>query len=305
MTNTNINSLLDNKDLRNQLAEHFEVLERVKALLLVPNTTFATSKQVAEYYEVNAEAIRKIYQRNKEEFDSDGTCFKSYKEILTGQDVTLENNNITVRNLNGKTILEYADGQRIEIPNRGITIFPRRAILRVGMLLRDSQVAKEVRTQLLNIEEKTIVEQKVQDINEEERLMIEVGKAMVSGDVNALAIASTKLMEYKNRHIKKLEESNYILNQDNKILAGDILTWSDRNKLNFWIRKLSKTIGINYGKLWNELYKQLKYKYSIDVKARANKDFIKTIKENEWEKVSLSFSAICEKYEVSPTEMLN
>lgn len=35
------------------------------------------------------------------------------------------------------------------INNRGIRCFSKRAILRIGMLLRDSEVAKEVRTQLL------------------------------------------------------------------------------------------------------------------------------------------------------------
>lgn len=39
------------------------------------------------------------------------------------------------------------------IPNRGIRCFSKRAVLRFGMLLRDSEVAKEVRTQLLNIKE--------------------------------------------------------------------------------------------------------------------------------------------------------
>lgn len=290
--------LFENKEYRNLLAEHFEVLERVKTLILVPNTTFATIKQVADYYEVNQDVIRKLYQRNKEELEEDGVSLKTYKEILKGREVT-------VRNLNGKTILEYSNGKVLEIPNRGITIFPRRAILRVGMLLRDSPIAKEVRTQLLNIEEKiSDAEQKIEDINEEEKLMLEVGKAMASGDVIALTIASTKLMDFKNRHIKKLEEDKIILEQDNKLLTGEILTWSDRNKLNAGIRKLSKFTNIYYSKLWNELYKQLKYKYSIDVKARANKDYIKTIKESEWECVSKSFSAICEKYNQSPTKMI-
>jgi len=38
---------------------------------------------------------------------------------------------------------------------RGILLFPRRAILRVGMLLRDSEVAKQVRTYLLDAEHVT------------------------------------------------------------------------------------------------------------------------------------------------------
>jgi len=36
---------------------------------------------------------------------------------------------------------------------RGSYLFPKRAILRTGMLLKKSEIAEEVRTQLLNIEE--------------------------------------------------------------------------------------------------------------------------------------------------------
>ena len=54
--------------------------------------------------------------------------------------------------------------------NRGLKVFPQRAIPRIGMLLRDSDVAKEVRTQLLNIEEKASGETKTHDIDEEQRV---------------------------------------------------------------------------------------------------------------------------------------
>ena len=38
-----------------------------------------------------------------------------------------------------------------KIPSRGLTLIPKRALLRIGMLLRDSEVAKEVRSRLLDI----------------------------------------------------------------------------------------------------------------------------------------------------------
>lgn len=290
--------ILNDAALREKLIGHYEVLDKVKNLLLIPNTDFITIKQVATYYEVDIETVKKTYQRNKDEFQSDGVCIKKYKEILMGHNVPLEN-------IDGKYVIRLENGKTVEIPNRGINIFPRRAILRMGMLLRDSPVAKEVRNQLLNIEEVTTNTQKIQSINEEQELMLDVGKAMLAGDVIALATASTRLMEFKNRHIEKLEQENAVLQSDNDILAKEILTWTDRSKLNFGIRKLSKVTGIHYSKLWNELYKQLKYKYSIDVKARAKKDYIKTIREDEWKRVTKSFAAICNSYNQSPTEMLD
>lgn len=38
-----------------------------------------------------------------------------------------------------------------KIPPRGLILIPKRALLRIGMLLRDSEVAKEVRSRLLDI----------------------------------------------------------------------------------------------------------------------------------------------------------
>lgn len=59
------------------------------------------------------------------------------------------------------------------------------------MLLQQSDVAKEVRTQLLNIEEKTLSKTKIIDITEEQKLMLEVGMAISSGDPSAAAVATS------------------------------------------------------------------------------------------------------------------
>ena len=53
-----------------------------------------------------------------------------------------------------KSDLENVHDVHFKIPNRGLAVFPRRAVLRIGMLLRDSVVAKLVRSYLLNAEEK-------------------------------------------------------------------------------------------------------------------------------------------------------
>ena len=66
----------------------------------------------------------------------------------------------------GKQFFSFGNGENLVVPNRGLKIFPRRAILRIDMLLRDSSVAREVRTQLLNIEEKTSDDVKTEDTSE-------------------------------------------------------------------------------------------------------------------------------------------
>lgn len=281
--------LLDNRQLRDECVEKFEVLDKVKKLLLLPGTELATFKNVASYYEVEEKAIEKVCMRHKDELESDGMCNKKYNELSNLHYVGL-------KTAKGKVTFSFENGSELDYPTRGTKVFPRRAILRVGMLLRDSAIAKEIRTQLLNIEEKVVTEVKVQDIEEEQKLMLEVGMAVASGDANAVAIASTNLIAFKNRYIKQLED-------DNKGLAGEILEWKDRKRLNAGIRKLSSVTGVAFGNMWNELYKNLQYKYEISLKKRGAKPYIQWINEEEWPDVLKTFCAICEAYNQSPTEM--
>lgn len=279
----------EDRTLRDNCISHYEVLERVKNLFLIPGTEFATMKQVAEFYEVEVKAIERVYDRHKDELVSDGVSLKGYKNFSNQHDVGLK----TER---GKATYTYSDGTEIVIPTRGIRVFPRRAILRIGMLLRDSAVAKEVRTQLLNIEEKTSNEVKTEDINEEQRLITNVGMAFASGNINDLLKATTEYNAFQNRHITKLKE-------DNKALAGGILEWKDRNKLNAGVRKLASVTKIYFGKMWNELYKNLQYKYGIFLKRRGDKPYIQHVKQDEWKFVIMTFSAMCEAYGQSPSDM--
>lgn len=289
MRATEKENIISDRSVRDNCVSHYEVLERVKKVLLIPDTEWATQKQVAEYYEVGEKAIETICTRHKDELETDGVSLKSYKEFLNIQNEGLETGV-------GKTIFLLANGESLTVPNRGLKVFPRRAILRVGMLLRDSAIAKEVRTQLLNIEEKTSDEVKTHDINEEQSLMLAVGMAVASGDANAVAVATTNLIAFKNRHIEKLKN-------DNKALADGILEWKDRDRLNAGIRKLSAVTGIHFSKMWNELYKNLQYKHGICLKQRGGTPYVQWIKESEWDKVIKTFCAMCEAYEQSPTEM--
>ena len=93
---------------------------------------------------------------------------------------------------------------------------------------------------------------------------------------------------------KELKEENQKLQNDNKLLAAEILTWDDRNKMNAGIRKLAAVTGTQFSVMWNELYKNLQYKYQIDVKKRGKKPFLQWIQEHEWDKVLKVFCAMCE-----------
>lgn len=143
------------KELREQYIDRVDVLEKVKSLIMLPDVELMTVAQVADFYEVDVNTVKKVYQRNRAEIDEDGVINLSPK-FLKGQLVPLRKCN----QLNGKCEVEFKDGTKLILPNRGLKGFPQRAVLRIGMLLRDSKVAKEVRTQLLNTFEEAPAEAK-------------------------------------------------------------------------------------------------------------------------------------------------
>lgn len=191
------------KELREQYIGRVDVLEKVKSLIMLPDVELMTVAQVADFYEVDVEAIQKVYQRNKTEIDEDGVINLTGKSLksLIGQDVQLKK----YSQLHGKCEVEFNNGTKLILPNRGIKAFSKRAVLRIGMLLRDSKVAKEVRTQLLNTFEEAPAEAKTVNINEELDIQAKIGQAFLSGDIMQIAEAVTEGMAYKNRHIAKLE----------------------------------------------------------------------------------------------------
>ncbi|MEH7535964.1 hypothetical protein V7167_17335 [Bacillus toyonensis] len=166
--------VIDNKVERDNLVERVEVLEKVKNLLLLPELEMATTQQVADFYGVGLEAIKAVVHGNKSELELDGYKTLSGKEIkgkLDGCQTQLSR----IEPRLGHFVVIYK-GEETKIAYRNVALFPKRAILRVGMLLRDSEVAKEVRTQLLNIEENTAAEVKTYEIDYEVKFLGEVLK---------------------------------------------------------------------------------------------------------------------------------
>lgn len=289
-------SMVDNHDLRNELIARTEVLDKVKKLLLIPEMNCMTIRQVADYYEVDVDTINRCCQRNRTEIVGDGVANKTpkvFKDLLNEQDVQLVQNRTNL-------VIQIDDNTRLEIPNRGIKCFSKRAILRIGMLLRDSKIAQEVRTQLLNIVEHTAEEKPellTQDIDDEEKLQAAIGKAFATGDIMEFATAAQAYTAFQRRHIDRIETSN-------KLLTAEVLHISDRKMFNRVMRKFASTLHISFGVAFSMLYKQLSYRYGIDLKKRGDRKtpYIQYIKDDEWDKVQKVIVAILEKYNVNVKE---
>lgn len=118
-----------------------EVLDKVKGLVLLPALEMATTQQVADFYGVGVKAINSVVTRHIDELKQDGFYTEDKKSII--EHLKLQNEYLEKR-AGGVVYVSFGNGNTITISNRGLRLFPKRAILRVGMLLRDSAVAKEV-----------------------------------------------------------------------------------------------------------------------------------------------------------------
>ena len=251
---------IEDKKLRNKVSDRVDVLEKVKDLLLLKNTNAATTKQVADYYEVDDSVIKMMVLNNKDEFEEDGyksISGKNIKEFLVSKD-------ILPTNYRGYFM---ADGQKFAYKSNGL--FTKRAILRAGMLLRDSPIAKEVRTRLLDVihdtEEQSpeIIENITNEIDEEKQLMLQRVEAEMSGNYDEVSVINAKLFNLKNKRIKELETENQII-RDHSLTITD-----SRKVINRIVRSIGgKKYGKMYGNAWGELYSKLSYQLGINIKAR-------------------------------------
>jgi hypothetical protein len=108
---------------RDRFGNRTDVLDKVKALRLLPDGHHLTTELVANYYETGVEAIKSLVKDNRAELNANG-----YRVL---------------------TRAEF-DGSFGDLPkSRGgaqsIAVFDRRTVVRVGLLLRDSPVARAVR----------------------------------------------------------------------------------------------------------------------------------------------------------------
>jgi hypothetical protein len=288
--------LIEQKSLREQYIDRIDILDKVKKLLLLPDINLATTEQVANFYDVQVQAIKSLLFDHKDELMSDGYViwlandFKSFSQELL---------KITVNR--GSFDVQFSNEQKERFSPRGVGLFTRRAILRVGMLLRDSLVAKEVRTQLLNIEEKAPLEQKIQSITEEQLLMIDIMSA--KNDIDQM-VAISKLNNFKNKQINVLEDKV-------EMLVNGILTWDTREAINRMVRKIAYWVFDNkHIKAWDKIYAEMLYKHNININSRKTYSVIKNptifdvLNDDEIKLLVKTCLSLCELYKIDISDLM-
>lgn len=140
-TDSNELILVESRTMRDQHVYRDSVLEKVKIIPSLPNTTEVTLQMAAEYYEVSVETIRTLVKRHRSEFNE-------YEEV---------------RMLKGKALKDFKALVQDEPDIKSapsLQLLNRRGLLRLGMLLTESDIAKSIRNYLLNVEEVSTDEQK-------------------------------------------------------------------------------------------------------------------------------------------------
>lgn len=122
--------LIESRTARQQYGNRIDVLDKVRAVPFLPDDMHVTSEGVAAFFGVSIETIRSLIKDNREELDANG---------------------YTV--LEGRELRSFKDLCHIDSRARSLALFDRRTLLNVAMLLRDSEVARQVRRYLLDSEQ--------------------------------------------------------------------------------------------------------------------------------------------------------
>ena len=264
--------LIESKEVRATKLGRIEVLDRVGGLVLLPIKDVTTTKQLATYFNVNLDTLNSCILSNKLELESNGMT------ILK---------NVDFKQFKTDVLKQHESRDLSDMFHRvsSLRVFNRRAILNVAMLLRDSEVAQEIRKYLLDIEHDTsiqspeIIVNKLQELSEEKSIMLELVEAQMDGDLEKVNICHTKLYAIKNKRIKELEDTN-------QLITSNALTIIDSKAI---INRLVRAIAVKeysgmFGKAYGDLYAKANYKLGINIKARDKKkseSYLDTLAEDE------------------------
>lgn len=284
--------LLENKESREQMIDRIDILDKVGNLLLLPSTSMARIEQVANYYEVTTRHVKELLATNREELESDGVRIYNAENFISELNFTNK-----VIKQKGKFLVKFSEDNIISFAPRGVLLFPKRSILRIGMLLKESLIAQEVRNKLLDIvydvekEQPQIINNIVNEIRTEQAIMQEMAQAMFDGDYPKESQLKTELIGMRTRRIKELENIN-------KTITENAITIKDtRLVINRIARYLaSNRYHSNFKACWDHIWTMANYQLHINIKNRdkgKKRYMIELLTDNELKEMELMMRNWC------------
>lgn len=122
--------LTESRTARQQYGSRIDVLDKVRVIPLLPDDLHVTTEGVAAYFDAPIETIKSLVKDHRPELEANGY------QVLDGEELR------SLKDLCG-----------IYSRSRSLALFDRRTLLNVAMLLRDSEVARQVRRHLLDSEQ--------------------------------------------------------------------------------------------------------------------------------------------------------
>lgn len=220
------------KDIRETYLDRIDVLKKVGTLALIPNTEWASGKQVANFYNVTPSTIRTLVGSNRDEFIEAGYTYVKGADLIAMVDEQAK-----VEKKVGHFLIN-SESYAINVNG----VFPKRAVLLVGMLLTDSEVAKQVRTYLLDVEQiahekaPEVIHEAVTLIDDEVTIKAQFVDALLEGDITLAAslLTEVKLLDKlaKDKRVQVLTaEKEVLLETHQNLMAQYELSEKERELL--------------------------------------------------------------------------
>jgi hypothetical protein len=121
--------LTESRIAREQYGNRIDVLEKVRAIPFLPDDLHVTKEGVAAFFDTTTQAIDSLVFDHRAELEANG-----------------------YQVLRGTALASFKEVSGVGTRARQLALFNRRTLLNVAMLLRDSEVAREVRRYLLDSE---------------------------------------------------------------------------------------------------------------------------------------------------------
>ena len=249
-----LNDILEKEELRQEILNNnrsLNIMDKYKTITTINNMEYETLDKVAEYFEVDYECIKKLVQNNKLELIKNGLLILKGKE--TRKLLVRENNSPT--NYRGYFI---ADNRKFA--NKSNILVNKRCFLNMAMLLRDSKVAQDIRSKILDIVLNENPKTEISTVDNTELLrMIKVQGDLIKYQGNMIKRQDNNINEL-TKIVKDLSNKIDDLNKKSKFITTNnnditIINTTNLDKFKNYLNSLDDNVTMSkkeYIKLFNE-----------------------------------------------------
>ena len=219
-TKENVNeNIIYEKSLREEIGKHrdkaFDIINKVGGLMLLDNESLAPLNEVARFYNATRDTIKMLIRNNKQEFQKTGV------KVVSGRDVinSVGKNNLPteIEQKNGYKLITIGE-RSAKIANGRNTMLTKDSIIRVGMMLRDSEVAREFRDQATEILKRADVNTIVEVKDDQLRKKAELYDEMTDGVPKMAQESLLTTIEHYQTTVRELErKAEQELQEERKI----------------------------------------------------------------------------------------